>query len=78
MIPGIGSIGGAEPVIPFVIILFFGAKRLPQIGRSFEIGVKELRREAAGLSDEDEAERQPRNKDRKEIAPGVGRGEGSV
>jgi sec-independent protein translocase protein TatA len=79
MIPGIGSIGGAELLIPLVIILlFFGTKRLPQLGRSFGIGIKELRKEAAGLSGKDEAEQQPRNKDRKEIAPSAGKGERSV
>lgn len=79
MIPGIGSLGGAELLIPLVIIfLFFGAKRLPELGRSFGIGMKELRKEAAGLGDRDEAEQRARNKDGKEIAPSAGRGERSV
>jgi sec-independent protein translocase protein TatA len=78
MIPGIGSMGGAELLIPLIIILlFFGAKRLPELGRSFGIGMKELRKEAAGLGNEDEAGQRPRNKDEKEIAPSVGRGERS-
>jgi sec-independent protein translocase protein TatA len=79
MIPGIGSMGGAELLIPLVIILlFFGAKRLPELGRSFGIGVKELRKEAAGVGHEDEAEQRPRNKDGKEIAKSAGRRQGSV
>ena len=47
MIPGIGSAGGAELLILLVslLILFFGAKRLPALGRSFEIGMRELRKE---------------------------------
>jgi Sec-independent protein translocase protein TatA len=42
MIPGIGSMGGAELLILLVslLILFFGAKRLPALGRSFEIGMR--------------------------------------
>ena len=63
MIPGIGSMGGAELLILLLIllILLFGAKRLPALGRSFEIGMRELSKEAG-----------------KEIAPNAGKGEGSV
>jgi Sec-independent protein translocase protein TatA len=81
MIPGIGSMGGAELLILLVslLILFFGTKQLPVLGRSFEIGMRELRKEAARLGDEDEANQRPRNKeDGKEIAPNAGKGEGSV
>jgi len=36
-----GSIGGVELLITLVIILlFFGAKRLPKLGKSFGIGIK--------------------------------------
>jgi sec-independent protein translocase protein TatA len=76
MIPGIGSMGGAELLIPLVIILlFFGAKRLPELGRSLGIGMKELRKEAAGSSDMDEPEQRAGNKDAKEIASSAGRRE---
>jgi Sec-independent protein translocase protein TatA len=81
MIPGIGSMGGAELLILLVslLILFFGDKRLPALGRSFEIGMRELRKGAARLGDEDEANQRPRSKeDGKEIAPNAGKGEGSV
>ena len=66
MIPGIGSMGGAELLILLVIllILLFGAKRLPALGRSF--GMRELRKEASA------------GEDGKEIAPNAGKGEGSV
>ena len=79
MIPGIGSMGGAELLILLVIllILLFGAKRLPALGRSFEIGMRELRKEAARLGDEDGGKRPPKE-DGKEIAPNAGKGEGSV
>ena len=79
MIPGIGGLGGAELLIALVIILIFGAKRLPELGESLRIGVKELRKEAAGLDNEEKAEQRPRNTDVKEkIAPSVGKGEHSV
>jgi sec-independent protein translocase protein TatA len=80
MIPGIGSLGGTELVIALVmILLIFGAKRLPDLGNSLGIGVKELRKEAAGLGDEEKAERGPRNTDGKgTIAPGAGKGEHSI
>jgi sec-independent protein translocase protein TatA len=81
MIPGIGSMGGAELLILLVslLILFFGANRLPALGRSFEIGVRELRKGAAHLGDEDETKQRPRSKeDGKEIAPKAGKGDGSV
>jgi Sec-independent protein translocase protein TatA len=37
--------------------LFFGAKRVPELGRSLGRGVKELRQGAAGEGDEKEANR---------------------
>jgi sec-independent protein translocase protein TatA len=73
--------GGAELLILLVIllILFFGTKRLPELGRSFGIGMRELRKEAARLGDEDDAKQGPRNKeDGKGIAPNAGKGEASV
>jgi TatA/E family protein of Tat protein translocase len=73
LIPGIGSMGGAELLIVLVIllILFFGANRLPALGRSFGIGMWELRK--------DDAKQRPRNNEEgKEIAPKAGKGEGSV
>jgi sec-independent protein translocase protein TatA len=80
MIPGIGSMGGAELLILLVIllILFFGAKRLPELGRSFGIGMRELRKEAARSGDEDAKQRLHNKEDGMEIAPNAGKGEGSV
>jgi Sec-independent protein translocase protein TatA len=73
LIPGIGSMGGAELLILLasLLILFFGANRLPALGRSFGIGMWELRK--------DDAKQRPRNnQEGKEIAPNAGKGEGSV
>jgi Sec-independent protein translocase protein TatA len=73
LIPGIGSMGGAglQILLVSLLILFFGAKRLPALGRSFGIGMWELRK--------DDAKLRPRNNEEgKEIAPNAGKGEGSV
>ena len=78
MIPGMGSIGGVELLITLVIILlFFEAKGLPELGKSFGIGIKELRKEAVGPENGNGAQQRSGNKDEKEIAPDADRGERS-
>jgi sec-independent protein translocase protein TatA len=48
MIPGLPSLGGAELLIVLAIILvFFGAKRLPELGRSLGRGIREFRQGTA-------------------------------
>ena len=48
--------GGLELLILLVIILlFFGAKRVPQLGRSLGIGARELKKAASEAADESEA-----------------------
>jgi sec-independent protein translocase protein TatA len=73
MIPGIGSLGGAELLIALaIILLIFGAKRLPELGRSLGLGLTELRKEAAGLGDEEKAEPGPQSRDgKRQIVPGA-------
>ena len=49
MIPGLPSVGGLELIIILVIVLlFFGANRLPQMGRSLGHGIKEFREGISG------------------------------
>ena len=44
LIPGIGSFGGTELIIALVIILLlFGAKRIPELARGLGSGVKEFK-----------------------------------
>ena len=44
LIPGFGSLGGTELIIALVIILLlFGAKRIPELARSLGSGVREFR-----------------------------------
>lgn len=49
LIPGLPQIGGAELLILLVIILLlFGAKRIPEIGRSLGSGIREFRKSTSG------------------------------
>ena len=44
LIPGVGSFGGTELIIALVIILLlFGAKRIPELARGLGSGVKEFK-----------------------------------
>jgi len=56
--------GGLELVIILVIILlFFGAKRVPQLAKSFGIGARELKKAASEDPDESETKEAASNKD---------------
>jgi sec-independent protein translocase protein TatA len=57
MIPGLPQVGGTELLILLVIILLlFGAKRIPQLARSIGSGTREFRKGISGAYDEqDEA-----------------------
>ncbi len=64
MIPGLPSVGGLELIIVLVIILlFFGANRLPQMGRSLGHGIKEFRKGISGSSKEDDDEARGRKEE---------------
>ena len=56
---GIGSFGGTELIIALVIILLlFGAKRIPELAKGLGSGVREFRKGTRGGYDEaDEEER---------------------
>jgi len=59
--------GGMELLIILIIILlFFGAKRVPELGRSLGKGMRELRQGAAGEDDEKERANRPRTRDGEE------------
>jgi sec-independent protein translocase protein TatA len=74
MIPGIPSLGGVELLILLaIVLLFFGAKRLPQLARAIGGGVRELREGLAGADNEDEVQ----VRDREEEKPSQNRAIGS-
>ena len=57
MIPGLPSIGGGELLILLsIVLLFFGAKRLPQMGRSLGRGIKEFKEGLTFKEDPEKAE----------------------
>ncbi len=65
MIPGIPSLGGVELLILLaIVLLFFGAKRLPQLARAIGGGVRELREGLTGADNEDELQVRSRQEEK--------------
>jgi sec-independent protein translocase protein TatA len=53
LIPGLPSMGGMEILIVLaIILLFFGAKRVPELGRSLGRGIREFRQGTAGVGND--------------------------
>ncbi len=70
MIPGVPTMGGVELLIILAIImLFFGAKRLPQLGRSLGSGIREFRKGVVEADDKHEAQDREK-KSREELSHG--------
>jgi sec-independent protein translocase protein TatA len=54
MFPGLPQVGGTELIILLVVILlFFGAKRIPSLARSLGGGIREFRKGASGHYEEE-------------------------
>ncbi len=61
-----------------IILLFFGAKRVPQVGRSLGSGLREFRKSVseAAAGDDNKVEVQDKKKDEEELSrDGAARGE---
>jgi len=57
---GIGPLGLPEIlIILFVVMLLFGAKRLPDLARSFGKSIKEFKKGASAIEDEINATEEP-------------------
>ena len=41
-------------IVAGIIVLLFGAKKLPELGRSFGEGLREFKKSTRGLADEEE------------------------
>ncbi len=53
MIPGLPQVGAVELIILLsIILLFFGAKRIPSLARSLGDGMREFRKGTSGQYDE--------------------------
>jgi sec-independent protein translocase protein TatA len=65
---GIGSFGGTELIIALVIILLlFGAKRIPELARGLGSGVREFRKGSRG---DYEVEEEKKEENKEELAAG--------
>jgi sec-independent protein translocase protein TatA len=65
---GIGSFGGTELIIALVIILLlFGAKRIPELARGLGSGVREFRKGSRG---DYEVEEEKKEEENEELAAG--------
>jgi sec-independent protein translocase protein TatA len=66
--PGFGSLGGTELIIALVIILLlFGAKRIPELARGLGSGVREFRE---GTREGEVEKKEEENKDEEKLEAG--------
>jgi sec-independent protein translocase protein TatA len=62
----LGNIGGFElTLIMFVIVIFFGAKRIPELARGLGKGIREFKDASAGIRKEIEDGASPSKEDEK-------------
>ena len=63
--PGFGSLGGTELIIALIIILLlFGAKRIPELARGLGSGVREFR---AGTREGEVEKKEEEKKDEEQL-----------
>ncbi len=69
LIPGLG-LGPTELIIILVIVLvIFGPRKLPQLGKALGDGIKSLRGAAKGVRGDDEEEEEEDSKPKKKKKP---------
>jgi sec-independent protein translocase protein TatA len=55
LIPGLGTVGPTELIVLLtIILLLFGAKRIPELARGLGSGVREFKRGTSGQGEKDE------------------------
>ena len=55
VIPGLGSVGPMELIILLsIILLLFGAKRIPELAKGLGTGIREFRKGTSGHDEKDE------------------------
>ena len=64
LIPGLGTVGPTELIILLsIILLLFGAKRIPELARGLGSGVREFKRGTSGAADKDEVKDREEDKE---------------
>src|SRR5215218_4370606 len=72
MIPGIPSIGGIELIILLgITLLFFGAKRIPDLARSLGRGTREFRKGISEAAEDEAHEEEERKQKGQEEKPSL-------
>lgn len=70
MIPGVPSLGGAELLILLsIILLFFGAKRIPDLARSLGKGTREFRKGISEAGENEDKARDCKEKNKEKPSP---------
>jgi sec-independent protein translocase protein TatA len=74
VIPGLGSVGPMELIILLtIILLLFGAKRIPELARGLGTGIREFRKGTSGQDEKDEL-----NEKERTLAGSTGEDKGSA
>jgi sec-independent protein translocase protein TatA len=64
VIPGLGSVGPMELIILLtIILLLFGAKRIPELARGLGTGIREFRKGTSGQDEKDELNEKEKEKE---------------
>lgn len=70
VIPGLGSVGPTKLIILLtIILLLFGAKRIPELAKGLGSGVREFRQGTSGEAEKDEV--RDRKEEDKELPQGA-------
>lgn len=71
LIPGMPTVGGPELIILLVIILLlFGAKRIPELARGLGTGIREFKKGTSGEAEKEEV--REREKGEEALTEGAG------
>ncbi len=71
LIPGLGSVGPTELIILLtIILLLFGAKRIPELAKGLGSGVREFKKGTSGKGEPDEVKKDEKEKKDEEL-PGA-------
>ena len=62
--------GGQEIwIVLGIVVVLFGAKKLPELGRSLGQGIKEFKKTSKGILDEEDEQEEEEEKEEKPAAP---------